>query len=181
MVIIQSMHLYQLSRTQTLICLHELSWPRVVTLVTMLFVMVVIRYDCGEINFLETTNFSGSIFTVFVTSAWIVQTGTSALPVFQMPALFILDTALCQSTNPSQTLQDYPRYIAARHVTTASTVTVRYATLAMVPRPISKETDISALFATTPISVPAARPALQILIIVPIPLSSSRPRSATSV
>ena len=102
-----------------------------------------------------------STFTVFVTSVSTAQTGTFAQVALSTPVSSIPAIDLSPSTNPSTTVPPFLDHTAARLVTTASTATVLFAIKVMVLRHISRVTDTSALFATIPTSVPAARLALQ--------------------
>jgi hypothetical protein len=82
--------------------------------------------------------------------------------------------------NLSTILHHCPDHLLAKLVTTVSTVTVLFATKAMVFNHTSRETDTSVLYATILTSALPARPALQTHTTGLILSSSSRRQSAMS-
>jgi len=105
------------------------------------------------------TNYSTSM--VFVTSALTAQTGTSALPACQMPALSTPTIDSFQFTNPSPTPLLWPNHTTANLATTVSTAMVLFATAAMATRLSLEVIDTSVPSAMTPTSVPTVRLAHQ--------------------
>jgi hypothetical protein len=122
-----------------------------------------------------------SISTVFAISVSTAPTGTSAPIASPMRASSTPATDLFQSLSPSTTSLHYLAHITARLAITASTVTGLFATRAQASKLTSKAIDTSVLYATTPTSVRAARPAPQISTTELTLSSSSRLLSAMSM